>query len=258
MADAETITIEGLAAVHEIIGVGEPVLLLHGWGANRSLVTPLATPLAAAGFRVYAPDLPGFGDSAAPPTAWTVFDYADWVQKYMDHLALERVHLFGHSFGGRLSLILGADATRRVSRIVLANSAGLRPQLPQSVRLRTQVYKGARNTLNSIGLSGVSEQLRQAYNARYGSSDFNALTGVMRQTFVNVINQDLLAYAQRVAAPTLLFWGDQDQETPLWMGQALEKAIPDAALIVHAGAGHYSYLDRLNDTARVMVHFFQN
>jgi pimeloyl-ACP methyl ester carboxylesterase len=73
-----------------------------------------------------------------------------------------------------------------------------------------------------------------------------------------VVNEDLLPYAARVTVPTLLFWGDQDKDTPLWQGELLEKTIPDAGLIVHKGAGHYSYLDRLADTVRVMDYFFKS
>lgn len=79
----------------------------------------------------------------------------------------------------------------------------------------------------------------------------------MRETFVKVVNQDLLPHAARVQAPTLLFWGDQDEDTPLWMGQTLEKTMPDAGLIVLEGAGHYSYLERLGEFVRVVDHFFK-
>ena len=74
----------------------------------------------------------------------------------------------------------------------------------------------------------------------------------MRQTLINIVNQDLLDYARRVAVPTILIWGDADQDTPLWMGEKLEASIPDAALIVHAGAGHYAYLDFPDKTASIM------
>ncbi len=80
----------------------------------------------------------------------------------------------------------------------------------------------------------------------------------MRETFVKVVNEDLLPYAAQVKPSTLLFWGDQDMDTPLSQGQLLEKTIPDAGLVVWEGAGHYSYLDRLADTVRVMDHFFNN
>jgi pimeloyl-ACP methyl ester carboxylesterase len=258
MSASPTITVNNMTLAHSVIGEGFPVLMLHGWGANRTLVTPLADKLALQGFQCFVPDLPAFGDSPEPPTAWTVFDYATCVLGYMKQLQLERVHLFGHSFGGRLSLILAADHPHLISKVVLADSAGIRPKTPFSIQFRTRLYKGVRNALDTVGLKPLSEQLRSAYNQRYGSADFNAVSGVMRQTFINVINQDLLSYAARIPHPTLLFWGDQDQDTPLWMGQTFEKTIPDAALIVHQGAGHYSYLDRLSETAHVMGHFFKN
>lgn len=258
MPSSNAILIDSIPVAHTIIGEGFPILMLHGWGANRTLVTPLAEKLTPQGFQCYVPDLPAFGDTPEPPIAWTVFDYATFVLAYMDTLQLERVHLFGHSFGGRLSLILAADYPNRFDKIVLADSAGIRPKVATSDQLRTRLYKGIRSTLEALGLKSLSATLRTAYNKRYGSTDFNAVSGVMRQTFINVINEDLLPYAHRIPHPTLLFWGDQDLDTPLWMGQTLEKMIPDAALIVHEGAGHYSYLDRLTDTARIMGHFFKN
>jgi len=80
---------------------------------------------------------------------------------------------------------------------------------------------------------------------------------VMRQTFVKVVNEDLRPFAMRVKCSTLLFWGDQDEDTPLWQGRALEKLIPDAGLIVYKGAGHYSYLERLSETVKTVDYFFK-
>ncbi len=234
-----------------------PVLLLHGWGASMALITPLGDRLARAGWQVHALDLPGFGDSDTPLTPWSVFDYANFMLRYLDAHNLPRVHLFGHSFGGRLGLILGAEHPARLGKMVLADSAGLRPQTPLPARLRLETYKRLRDGLRAVGLRSLSDSLRSAYNARYGSADFQAAQGVMRDSFVQVVNADLLPYAARVAVPTLLLWGDQDQDTPLWQGQRLEQTIPDAGLVVYAGAGHYSYLDRLNDAARVIDYFFK-
>lgn len=233
------------------------VTLLHGWGADISLVQPLGEKLAAAGYRVVMLDMPGFGQTLPPAEAWTVFDYAECVALTLASLGITRTHLFGHSFGGRLSLILGADYPQLVDKIVLADAAGIRPPVPFSVKAHTTVYKSIRDGLKRIGLGGLSEQLRSAYTARYGSSDFNAVSGVMRETFIQVINQDLQAWAARIKASTLIFWGSKDEDTPLWMGQTLEKLIPDAGLVVFDGAGHYSYLERSADAARIMHTFFK-
>ena len=255
-----TTRIRDLSINHRILNAdaaGPTVLMLHGWGASIDLLMPLAEPLAVKGFCVHVLDLPGFGASDPPPTAWTVFDYADFALAYLDAQRLEQVHLFGHSFGGRLGLILGAEHSERLHKMVLADSAGLRTPPPLTTRARLTTYKALRDGLKTIGMKGFSERLRSWYNAHYGSSDFQQVSGVMRETFINVVNQDLRGYAAQVAVPTLLLWGDQDQDTPLTQGQTLEKTIPDAGLVIYEGAGHYSYLDRLHDAIRVIDYFFR-
>lgn len=251
------ITLNGIRIAHTIAGEGKSLVLLHGWGANIGLVWPLAEKLAPLGYRVYALDLPGFGQSADPPAAWTVQDYARLVVAYLDAQHLERVLLFGHSFGGRLSLILGSEYAERINKMVLADSAGVRTPPPLFTRFRLNTYKAIRDGLYRVGAKSLADTLRNVYNTRYGSADFQQVLGVMRETFVNVVNEDLLPYAARVKSPTLLFWGDKDEDTPLWQGRLLEKTIPDAGLVVHRGAGHYSYLDCLAETVRVMDYFFK-
>jgi pimeloyl-ACP methyl ester carboxylesterase len=230
--------------------------MLHGWGANMQLMLPLAQRLAQHSYRIYILDLPGFGQTQAPPAAWGVLDYANFVLSYLECRVLNRVHLIGHSFGGRLGLVLGSEHPERIIKMVLADSAGVRPQPSTQGQLRLNSYKFALNTLNKMGMSSQADQLRTWYSNRYGSADYKAATGVMRETFVRVVNEDLLPYAARVQVPTLLLWGDHDEDTPLWQGQLLEKTIPDAGLVVFEGAGHYSYLDRLNETVLIVDHFF--
>ena len=94
-------TISGIRTAEAIIGEGKPLVMLHGWGSNIGLVTPLAEKLAPMGYRCYVPDIPGFGQTPAPDEGWSVHEYVTWVIAYMDAHALDKVYLFGHSFGGR-------------------------------------------------------------------------------------------------------------------------------------------------------------
>ncbi|MFN8562806.1 MAG: alpha/beta hydrolase [Anaerolineae bacterium] len=175
-------------------GVGAPpriatntVLMLHGWGASLKLMQPLGERLAALGFCVYIPDLPGFGESEPPPAAWSAPDYAKFVVAYLDAHGLARVNLFGHSFGGRLGLVLGADYPNRIVRMALADAAGVPPKAP-TADIRLRGYKAIRDGLYKVGAKGLADDLRQRYNARYGSADFQAASGVLRETFVKVVN----------------------------------------------------------------------
>lgn len=250
-------TIQNIRVAQRIVGSGTPIVMLHGWGADSTLLWPLGEKLASGGFRVYMPDLPGFGGTGLPPTAWSVQDYVHFVLAYLDHHQLRQVYLFGHSFGGRLSLVLGADHTERILKIALSGSAGIRLPGQSQTSPRLTIYKTIRDTLTRIGLRTLSDQLRTWYNNRYASEDYKN-AGPLRETFLKVVNEDLTPFAKRVQPSTLLFWGDKDDATTLAEGKLLEQLIPDAGLVVYPGAGHYAYLERADEVARVILHFFTN
>ncbi len=258
-ASAQFINVDGLKTAYVCAGEGDDqvVLMLHGWGASIQLMQPLAAQLVKYNFRVYALDLPSFGQTSEPPAPWTVHDYANFVLNWADALQLDTFYLFGHSFGGRLGLVLGAEHSHRIQKMVLADSAGIRSKSPIVLHWRQSLYKFIRNSLRTLGVGQVANRLQSWYTNQYGSEDYKQASDVMRQTFINVVNHDLTETATKVQCPTLLLWGDQDQDTPLWQGQLLEELIPDAGLVVYEGAGHYSYLDRLYDAAHVIQFFFK-
>ena len=246
--------IAGLQTGVCVVGDGRPVLTLHGWGGSIQSFWPVAERLAPKGYQVHLLDLPGFGQTELPPQTWGVSDYARFVLAYLDDAQLDQTALMGHSFGGRIGLVLAADHPERCTRMVLAASAGIRtpPSLAQIVR--SSLSRTARKGLTALHMNSLRDRLRDSYNRRYASQDFLA-AGPLRETFIRVIEEDLTPYAGRVSTPTLLIWGDQDQETPLWQGRRFEQIMPDAGLVVFAGAGHFAYLERLSETVRIVDHF---
>lgn len=256
MSDPVTVRriIDGRTTGTAVLGEGRPVLALHGWGGAIHSFWPVAEQLAPRGYQVHVIDLPGFGASELPPRPWGVTEYSRFVLCYLDAAGLERADLLGHSFGGRISLVLAAEHPERVRKLVLASSAGIpsAPSLRQ--RARSLGARAVRNALDQLGMESLRTGLQHRYNERYASDDYLS-AGPLRETFLQVIDQDLTPYAQRVQAPTILIWGDQDPDTPLWQGRRLEELIPDAGLIVFQGAGHFAYLERLPDYLRVVDHF---
>lgn len=252
----QTTTIMGLQTSYAVQGDGPvSVLALHGWGGSIDSFWPVAQQLAKLErYTVYVLDLPGFGESAGPPEPWGVPEYAEFVLAYLDALGLNRVHLLGHSFGGRISLILGAEHPERVDKMVLADSAGVpNPGNPA----RDAAVKAAKAVFGLPGLKKLYEPVRRRAYEQMGSTDYLD-AGALQDTFVKVVAQDLLPYAARVSRPTLLIWGDQDVDTPLWQGRKLEATIPDAGLVVFPGAGHFSYLERLPEYVRVVNYFLSD
>jgi pimeloyl-ACP methyl ester carboxylesterase len=250
-------TIDGLRTGSCVTGDGRPVVALHGWSGSVKSFWPVAERLAPLGYEVHLIDLPGFGESDLPPQVWGVEDYQRFVMAYLDDRQIERTAILGHSFGGRVGLMLAAEHPERVTKMVLANAAGLRTSLSLRQQTRNFFARTLRQTLNTLGMDNLRARWQDRYNRRYASEDYlNA--GPLRDTFVRVIEQDLSAYAARVKAPTVLVWGSLDKDTPLWQGRRLEQLIPDAGLIVFEGAGHFSYLERLHDFVRIVDHFLSD
>lgn len=248
--------IDGLELNVKVQGTGAPVLALHGWGGSIASMQMVLDRLAPLGYQVHALDFPGFGASPVPPTAWGVPDYAQQVIHYMDTVGLARANLIGHSFGGRVSIVMGADYPNRVNRIVLTDSAGvLTPPSTKSL-MRQSVGRAVKGAFSLPGLNVLKPAMEQWYRDQYGSEDYKN-AGALRETFVKVVTEDLVPYASRIKASTLLVWGDQDQDTPLWQGQVLEKTIKDAGLVVFNGAGHFAYQERIGDFIRIVHTFFK-
>ena len=96
------------------------------------------------------------------------------------------------------------------------------------------------------------------WRRRRGSADFNSASEVMKKTLVLAVNEDLTPCLKNITAPTLLFWGDKDDATPLSDAKIMEKKIPDAGLVVLQGGSHFSFLENTPYFLRVADAFFEN
>ena len=237
-------------------GAGPAVLLLHGWGASNQLFEATIGGLKHA-FTLIAPDFPGFGSTAAPPCAWSIHDYAEWVATLLDSLGIDAVNVVGHSFGGRVGIVLAAHWPNRVTKLVLADSAGMLPRRTLKYHVRVRVFKLLRRCAGARMTPPGVRRWAQRQARRLGSSDYQQATGTVRASFVRVVNEDLRGLLPQIKAPTLLVWGDRDEDTPLSYAHIMEKLIPDAGLVVFQGAGHYAYLERSAHFCRIVETFLR-
>ena len=236
------VEVDGLRVNVEQSGAGPALLLLHGWGGSARSFASLMPALTQA-FSVCAFDFPGFGLSALPPVTWGVSDYVAFVCHLMQRLEIGRAHLLGHSHGGRISIALAAGCPQTVERLVLVDSAGIRPPRTLSLRARGLLARTARRVLTHRLAGEPGRRTLAALYQRLGMSDY-ANAGALRATFVRLVNEDLSGLLPSICAPTLVVWGEDDRETPLWMGRRMANEIPGAELVVLPHAGHYSYLDQ--------------
>ncbi len=226
--------IGGQRVYYEVNGSGPVVILLHGWGASLNSLRGVFNHLVPR-FRVYAVDLPGFGRSQPPPTPWGSADYAGLVADWAKELDIQAACWLGHSFGGRIAIILGADYPYLVHKLILVDSAGIKPRRGLKYYLKVYTAKAARKVL-------PAKQMEAVYKLM-GSSDYRQ-AGELRATLVKVVNEDLRERMPKISQPVLLIWGEQDTATPVSDGQIMQKLIPNAQLVVLPQAGHYAYLDQ--------------
>lgn len=239
-----------------IEGQGKDIIVLHGWGANINTVIPIVNILKDR-FRVHAIDLPGFGESEEPKEPIDSFQYAEIIKEYMDIMKIEKTTLIGHSFGGKLSIILGKNHSSIVEKIILVNSAGLIPKRGLKYYLRVYGFKTLKFIYENFFFWIKNEEKMEKFYRKFGSTDYRDSSGVMRSILVKVVNENLESLLQEIKTPTLLIWGDEDTSTPLYMGKIMESKIRDSGLVVLEGAGHYSYLDEMDKFAIIIKNFLQ-
>ena len=240
---------------------GRGLLLLHGWMCSAQMMAFIQDAFADR-MRTVAVDFPGHGKegkAAPPPEPWGVQDYAEMTAALIRELDLAPCDIIAHSFGCRVAIVLAAEHPELVGHMILTGAAGLRKPIDEAQKRRQSAYKTLRAAVDGIEKAHLFQRQipawREALVQRYGSEDYKQLTPEMRQTFNRVVTQDLSDYLPRIKASTLLYWGAKDTETPLWMGQRMEKEIPDAGLVVEEGVGHFAYLEKQAAFLRIASYF---
>lgn len=233
---------------------GRPVVLLHGFGAWSFTWRLNVEPLAAAGFRVLAPDLRGFGLTTKPArnTGYSLWDQARLVLSWLDALGIESAVLGGNSLGGEISLRVALLAPERVRGLLLASSAGYAPMwMPPLARLAVRAPRLAAPVARAVWANArfIGAVLRAAYHepGRLNRADvrgyaFPAYTpGAATGLLVMLRQLDPGAAASefgRIRKPALLVWGRHDPWTPLEHGRRLARDLGGAPLEVFEDAAH--------------------
>jgi pimeloyl-ACP methyl ester carboxylesterase len=215
-------------------GEGPPrVVALHGWRRSHSDFDALGGLLGSA-IPGIAPDLPGFGSAPPPSAPWGSREYAEALAVLLEEAAVVRGPLVvvGHSLGGRIAVRLAASRPELVAGLVLAAAPLVRLGQPRKVPF---VYRAARAASRRHLVPG---SVLEAARRRWGSSDYLASTGIMRDVLVRIVNESYEDDLQKISAPVELVWGDGDREVPIEVARRLEELLAQAKLTILSGVGH--------------------
>lgn len=239
------------------------LLLLHGWGSSIDDMRPLADALSDT-YQIHLVDLPGHGASPPPPEPWGVPRHAQLVHDYIVTQIGTSTTVIGHSNGGRIALYMGSSPEHadRIDRLVLISPSGVEPNRSWLYAVRSAISKTLKapiRVLPSFLRSPVEDWLRHSVVWRaLGSSEYNAETGVMRETFVKTVNHHLDGEIEDIQVPTLLFWGTDDEAVSRRQVDIIENAIQDCGLVALEGAGHFSHLEQPGRIGSAVRHFLEN
>lgn len=255
-------TIGGIKWHYELEGTGaRRVVLLHGWGCTEKLMKPVSDALSP-DMTVLRIDFPAHGQSEKPSQPWGVPDFAASLLALLEALHFLPCSVIAHSFGGRVTIELAAGHPERFEKLILTGAAGIRPKASGEKSKKSARYQRLKK-LNALArklrvFGKWPDKWQEALIQKYGSKDYAALSPDMRKTFVHVVNYDQSEMLHSIENSTLLVWGDRDTETPLWMGQQMEREIPDSGLVILDGGSHFAYLEQAARFGAIARQFLLN
>jgi len=240
-ASSRYLQVAGYGLHYYVMGpeTGSPVVLVHGLGGRSEDWRNLAPYLVHAGFRVYTPDLPGYGRSDKPADfSYSIPDEAQAVVNFMDAAGLKEVDLGGWSMGGWIVQYLAAKHPERVARLMLFDSAGLDVKPTWNTDLFTPVSALELDQLDALlmphppAVPGfiAADILRTSRERSWiiHRALASMLTG--RDTMDRLLPEFRM--------PVLIVWGALDHITPLDQGQTIHRLVPQSRLEVVPTCGH--------------------
>lgn len=238
------IVVDGLLTSYQVLGEGKKTLLiLHGWQRSFHEWLPVAKKLSQ-NYKIILLDLPGFGATPRPKEAYSIYDYATFVEHFLDKLEIRKVTIIGHSFGGRLGIIF-ANRTTLLDKLILVDAAAVEKK-SLVIQIRIAINKAA-----ILPVKIFFPKYVEKIKTQFGSDDYQT-AGTMRDIFIKTVNEDLTPLLKKITIPTIVIWGENDVIRPISEGIFIKNNIKEARLRVVWGAGHSPYLERPKEFMEIL------
>lgn len=231
------------------IGAGQPIVFIHGWGRTGEDFMPLIESLNE-GYRMIAIDLPGHGASEEPEGDLSLDGIAKTIAQLFVQLKIENPILVCHSYGARVAIKL-AEQKVVTNKLVFTGGAGIE-QKPFSFKVKVLHYK----FMKLLVKTPFYKQYQADLFANSGSVDYKNASPVMKQVMSLAVSEDLTKSLPKIENQTLLFWGENDDATPLWHGQLMHEKIVNSTFISKPNLTHYAFLeasDEFNQTVKQFI-----
>jgi pimeloyl-ACP methyl ester carboxylesterase len=207
-----------------------PTYVLHGWTKDTKKWDPLIKGLKKNGLKVKMLKIPGLTDHLDTP--WDIENYIDWLDTQTEKE--KQVNIIAHSFGGRVAIHYDVKRPNKIKKLILIDSAGIRPDNIPAV-----IKRASFKALAKIGKKITKHQkARKVLYSLTGERDYYKADKVLAKTMANIVEFDQRDELSFVKAHTLILWGSKDKTTPLSDGRLMNKTITGSSLSIIDGAGH--------------------
>lgn len=214
------------------------VVILHGWNLRASKFTPLVEELRERGYKTFCPDLPGFGKIKITGNSFSLSDYVDFVKIFIRRNKLPKIILIGHSFGGRIGIKFAAQYPKLLHTLILTGTPGITPVPRSKIIFFVYLAKLGRIIFSLPFLSLFQNNARKLIYRMAGATDFYNTNENMKETFKNIVKENLEPYLTQINNQTLLLWGREDKIIPINIAQKMQELIKDSRLVVIPDARH--------------------
>ena len=227
------------------------LVFLHGWGVDSQLWFKILPELINKNYSLYFLDLPGFGQSQVPNTTYSVDDYKKIVYEFVKKLELKNINLIGHSFGGRVAIKIAADNPDFLQKVVLVDSAGIYHHSQVKI-LKLLIASIIRPLFQFSFMQSFRRKIYQITD----SEEYLAIPALSK-TFSHIVSEDLTSYLSQIKLPTLIIWGDKDDNgaSTINDAQLMKKSIKNSKLEILKEAGHFSFLDQPKEFVKALTDF---
>ncbi len=241
-----------------VVGEGRPLVLVHGLGGRGEEWGPLMAGLAKQHFRVYAPDLLGYGRSDKPDVDYSIETEVRILEQFLDSQKLEQPDLGGWSMGGWIVLQFAVEHPERARRVMVFDSAGipftptvnlalLRPQTPDELNGLMKILYAHPPRVPEYYARGILRQVKPG-------------DWVVKRALDSMVTgkESLAGRLGAVKAPVLIVWGKQDVLTPLSVGEAMQQEMPQSRLEHFDDCAHMTPLECSDRTTVEVARFLQS
>ncbi len=251
---------------------GPAVILLHGLGASAEIWMHNIAALAK-DHTVFVPDLPGFGRSEQPPSSFCPFDYASFIDNFMEALNIQKASLIGQSLGGGIALQCALQFPQKVEKLILVDCAGFGIDVRWTLKLMSLPVIGELVTYPTrLGVAlffkfavrdpaVITKEFIDIYYKIFTQPAFQAFMLKITRMLVDIhgAKEEALAPIKnnlhKIKRPTLIIWGANDRVFPLQQAYTGKEKMPHAHLHIMERCGHIPNLEKPEEFNNIVLEF---